>query len=142
IFFGRVANFINGELYGKPSDVPWAMVFPSPAAGDIPRHPSQLYEAALEGLVLFFVLRLLITRFRAFDRPGLVTGVFLAGYGLARAFVEIFRDSDAYLFSQDSGLTMGMALSIPMWIVAFLLIRHALKAPSPPSASPAGGRQA
>ena len=92
LFFGRLANFINAELWGRPTDVPWAMVFPG--AGPMPRHPSQLYEAALEGLVLFAVLWWL-THFRlALRRPGVVAGTFLAGYGLARSFCEFFREPD------------------------------------------------
>lgn len=125
LFFGRLANFINGELFGRPSDVPWAMVFPN--GGPQPRHPSQLYEAALEGLLLFALLRLATHRFRALEKPGLVSGLFLAGYGCARAFAECFRAPEAPI--GDTGLTMGMLLSVPMWIGAAFLIRHALKTP-------------
>src|SRR5262249_14543711 len=91
---GRVANFVNGELWGRPTDVPWAMIFPD--AGPLPRHPSQLYEAGLEGLLLLIVLRLLIGK-GALQRPGLVIGAFAAGYGLMRCFCELFREPDAQL---------------------------------------------
>lgn len=127
IFFGRLANFVNGELWGKVSNVPWAMVFPDPRAGPDPRHPSQLYEAALEGLLLFIVLRLMITRWHALDRPGLVIAVFMIGYGSGRAFAEIFRDSEAWLFYPNSGFTMGMLLSVPMWAVGLFFLWYALR---------------
>src|ERR1700745_2288965 len=94
IFLGRIANFINGELWGRPTDVPWAFVFPS--GGPVPRHPSQLYEAGLEGLLLLAVLALLIHR-GALKRRGLVTGAFAITYGLARCFCELFREPDAQL---------------------------------------------
>src|SRR5262249_55578231 len=96
LFFGRLANFINGELWGKPTSVPWAMVFPH--ADLQPRHPSQLYEAGLEGLLLFAILNLMIFRYGALRKPGLVCAVFFAGYGLFRIIVEaFFRDSDQML---------------------------------------------
>ena len=120
LFFGRLANFINGELYGKVSNVPWAMVFPDPQAGPLPRHPSQLYEAFLEGIVIFVMLRCLTHNTNILQRPGLVAGTFLAAYGLFRAFVEIFRDSEAFIWAPNSGLTMGMFLSLPMWVAAGL----------------------
>jgi phosphatidylglycerol:prolipoprotein diacylglycerol transferase len=112
LFFGRIANFINGELYGRPTDLPWAMAFPR--GGPEPRHPSQLYEATLEGLVLFVVIAVLIYRFRALERPGLVCGVFLAGYGLARFIVEFVREPDSYLGTLVAGATMGQLLSLPL----------------------------
>jgi phosphatidylglycerol:prolipoprotein diacylglycerol transferase len=112
LFFGRVANFINGELYGRASDVSWAMVFPT--GGPEPRHPSQLYEAFLEGLVLFAVLSVLAFVFRAGKRPGLLTGVFLIGYSLSRIIVELFREPDAFLGFIAGGITMGQILSLPM----------------------------
>lgn len=115
LFFGRLANFINGELWGRPSDVPWAMVFP--AAGPDPRHPSQLYEAALEGILLFVLLRILTHRFGGLKRPGLTGGAFIAGYGLARFFVEFFRQPDEQLGFIVGFLTMGMLLSLPMILV-------------------------
>ncbi len=126
LFFGRLANFINGELYGKVSNVPWAMVFPDPQAGPLPRHPSQLYEAFLEGIVIFVMLRYLTHNTKILERPGLVAGTFLASYGLFRAFVEIFRDSEAFIWAPNSGLTMGMFLSVPMWVAAGLFFYWAL----------------
>ncbi|KFB09498.1 prolipoprotein diacylglyceryl transferase [Nitratireductor basaltis] len=109
----RVANFINAELWGRPSDVPWAMVFPG--AGDLPRHPSQLYEAALEGLVLFLVLRVLTHHAMKLKKPRFVGGAFICGYGLSRIFVEFFREPDAHIgYLAGDWLTMGMVLSTPM----------------------------
>jgi phosphatidylglycerol:prolipoprotein diacylglycerol transferase len=118
-FFGRIANFINGELWGKPTDMPWGMVFCTPhvlqtnhgacPAGLIARHPSQLYEAALEGILLFVVLQIGIRIFRWHERPGLVSGVFLVGYAVLRFFVEFFREPDAPFLA---GVSMGQALSI------------------------------
>ena len=113
LFFGRLANFVNGELFGRPTDVPWAMVFPN--GGDQPRHPSQLYEAALEGVVLFLALFLLARFTRALERPGLLSGVFLIGYGLSRFLVEFFREPDAQLgYLLGGTVTMGQILSLPM----------------------------
>jgi phosphatidylglycerol---prolipoprotein diacylglyceryl transferase len=111
LFLGRIANFINGELWGRPSDVPWAMVFPG--GGPLPRHPSQLYEAGLEGLALFAVLAILI-RAGALRRPGLIIGAFAIGYGITRLIAEFFREPDPQLGFLWGGLTMGMLLSIPM----------------------------
>ncbi|MDN2567962.1 prolipoprotein diacylglyceryl transferase [Aquibium sp. A9E412] len=109
----RVANFINAELWGRPTDMPWGIVFPG--AGPLPRHPSQLYEAALEGLVLFVVLRVLTHRRLRLKTPGFVGGAFVAGYGLARITVEFFREPDAHIGYLAGGwLTMGMLLSLPM----------------------------
>ena len=124
LFFGRIANFINGELWGRPSTAPWAVVFPG--AGPLPRHPSQLYEAALEGLVLFVVLAVLI-RTGALKRPGLIFGTFCVGYGLARSAAEFFREPDAQLGFLWGGLTMGMLLSLPMIIAGVALIANALR---------------
>ena len=142
LFFGRIANFINGELYGRPWDGAWAMTFPCDRLAlqglvPIPRHPSQLYEAALEGAVLFAVLVFLAYRFRSLSRPGLATGVFLAGYGLARTFVENFREPDAGLESLPLGLTMGMMLSAPMILGGCFLIWRALS--RPPVETPSTG---
>jgi len=125
LFFGRIANFVNGELWGRPTEVPWAVIFPG--GGPVGRHPSQLYEAGLEGLVLFGILWVLITRAHALERPGLITGVFLAGYGLARAFVEMFRQPDAYLGFLIGGLTMGQLLSLPVLAAGLYLIARALR---------------
>ena len=132
LFFGRIANFINGELYGRVTDVPWAMVFPN--GGPLPRHPSQLYEATLEGLVLFCVLAWLAWRTRALEREGLLSGSFLLGYGIARIIGEFFREPDAFLGFLWEGATMGQLLSIPLVIVGLCLIVRALRRPpiSPP----------
>jgi len=122
IFFGRLANFINGELWGRVApDVPWAMVFPG--AGPDPRHPSQLYQAGMEGLLLFTLLMLLISRPSIRARPGFIAGAFLFGYGTARIVGEIFRQPDAHLGFLFAGATMGQLLSLPMlaagaWLMA------------------------
>ena len=123
LFLGRLANFINGELWGRPTDVPWAMIFPN--GGPIARHPSQLYEAGLEGLVLLLVLGVLV-RFGALRRPGLVTGAFALGYGDARIFCELFREPDAQLGFLWVGMTMGMLLCIPLILAGFAVIAYAL----------------
>ncbi|MBU0888089.1 MAG: prolipoprotein diacylglyceryl transferase [Alphaproteobacteria bacterium] len=128
LFFGRIANFINGELFGRTSDVPWAMVFPH--GGPIARHPSQLYQAGLEGLALFIVLALLIFVWRARDKPGLVAGAFFLGYGIARFIGEFFRQPDSFLGFLTFGTTMGQLLSLPMMLLGLWLIRHALKRPA------------
>lgn len=124
IFFGRVANFINGELWGRPTDVPWGMVFPG-APGGVPRHPSQLYEALLEGLVIFSVLWAL-SRTR---RPeGLYIGLMLVLYAVFRTFVEFFREPDAHLGFIVGPLTMGQLLTAPIFIAgAWLLWRASRK---------------
>jgi phosphatidylglycerol---prolipoprotein diacylglyceryl transferase len=119
LFLGRIANFINGELWGRPTNVPWAMVFPH--GGPIPRHPSQLYEATLEGVVLFIVLAVLV-RFGALKRPGVVTGVFAIGYGAARITCEFFREPDVQLGFLWSGLTMGMLLCIPLILAGIAVL--------------------
>ncbi len=124
LFLGRLANFINAELWGRATDVPWAMVFPG--AGPLPRHPSQLYEAALEGLVLFVVLYLLI-RSGALRRPGLILGAFALGYSLARSFSEFFREPDALIGFLWGGMTMGMLLSIPLALAGIILIAQAMR---------------
>ena len=124
LFLGRLANFINGELWGRPTDVWWAMVFPN--GGPIPRHPSQLYEAALEGLVLFAVLTVLVWLGGGLKRPGLVTGAFATGYGIARIVCELFREPDVQLGFLWGGLTMGMLLCIPLILVGIALLGHAL----------------
>jgi phosphatidylglycerol---prolipoprotein diacylglyceryl transferase len=123
LFFGRIANFINGELWGRPApDFPYAVVFPH--AGPLPRHPSQLYEALGEGLILFVILVFAVRRF-GFRRPGLVGGIFVLGYAVARIVCEFFREPDAqlgYLFGANvqalgGGITMGMLLSVPMALI-------------------------
>ena len=121
LFLGRLANFINGELYGRPSDVWWAMVFPSDPTR-LPRHPSQLYEAALEGVVLFVILYVLQRYTRAREYRGLLSGVFLTGYAVARIVAEFFRQPDQQLGYLLGGLTMGQLLSIPALIVGLWLI--------------------
>jgi phosphatidylglycerol:prolipoprotein diacylglycerol transferase len=123
LLLGRIANFINGELWGRPSDVPWAMVFPN--GGPLPRHPSQLYEASLEGLLLLAVLWLAI-RAGALRRPGLVIGVFAVGYSIARTVCEFFREPDAQLGYLWGGLTMGMLLSVPLLLTGAAFILAAL----------------
>ena len=119
LFFGRIANFINGELYGRASDVPWAMVFP--AGGPEPRHPSQIYEAGLEGVVLFLALWFLVYRARSLEKPGVVTGAFLGGYGLARIMAEFFRQPDLQIGFLAGGVTMGQILSLPLLVAGFWL---------------------
>lgn len=120
LLLGRIANFINGELFGRITDMPWAVTFP--AGGDLPRHPSQLYEGLLEGLVLFLVLRLLTHRYHKLASPGFVSGAFAVGYGLARTFSEFFREPDIQIGYLAGGLTMGMLLSIPMIIAGIVLM--------------------
>ncbi len=122
LFLGRLANFINGELWGRTTDVPWAMIFPH--GGPFPRHPSQLYEATLEGIVLFVVLHVLI-RLGALKRPGVVTGSFALGYGLARVTCEFFREPDPQLGFLWGGLTMGMLLCIPLMLAGIAILAYA-----------------
>jgi phosphatidylglycerol---prolipoprotein diacylglyceryl transferase len=121
LFLGRIANFINSELWGRAADpdLPWAMIFPN--GGPIPRHPSQLYEAALEGVVLFTILAVMI-RMGALKRPGLILGSFISIYGIARIIGEFFREPDPQLGFLWGGLTMGMLLSVPMIIAGALII--------------------
>ncbi len=122
LFLGRLANFANGELWGRVSDVPWAMVFPG--AGPAPRHPSQLYQAFLEGVVLLVALQVLLRVKAVREKRGALTGAFLAGYGLARLVGEAFREPDAHLGFLWGGLTMGMLLSLPMLLAgAWLMLR-------------------
>jgi phosphatidylglycerol:prolipoprotein diacylglycerol transferase len=130
LFLGRIANFINGELWGRAADpdLPWAMVFPT--GGPIPRHPSQLYEATLEGIVLFTVLAILV-RMGALKRPGLILGSFIMLYGLARITGECFREPDPQLGFLWGGLTMGMLLSIPMVIVGAIMVSMAWRSKFP-----------
>jgi phosphatidylglycerol:prolipoprotein diacylglycerol transferase len=119
LFLGRIANFINGELWGRGTDVPWAMVFPG--AGPFPRHPSQLYEATLEGLVLFVILALLV-RGGALRRPGMITGSFMLLYGIARFICEFFREPDIQVGYLWGGMTMGMLLSLPLMLVGLVFL--------------------
>lgn len=143
LFLGRLSNFINGELWGRPTDVPWGVVFPGAAAqdclgivGPCARHPSQLYEAALEGVLLGILVWILVTRFQGFKRPGLITGVFFFGYGVSRFIVEFFRQPDPQFVSVDNpvglafqidgiGLTMGQTLSLPMIAVGIGFLLYA-----------------
>ncbi|MFQ3459477.1 prolipoprotein diacylglyceryl transferase [Bradyrhizobium sp. UFLA01-814] len=126
LFLGRLANFINSELWGRHADpgLPWAMIFPN--GGPLPRHPSQLYEAGLEGIVLFAALAVMI-RMGALKRPGLILGSFIAIYGVARIIGEHFREPDPQLGFLWGGLTMGMLLSVPMIIVGVILITAAVR---------------
>lgn len=132
LLLGRLANFVNAELWGRPWDGPWAMIFPTDFL-QVPRHPSQLYESALEGLVLGLILLWLALARRSFLRPGFVAGVFFLGYGLARVFVEYFRQADDQFITADNpmgyiigqgaiGLTMGQILSLPMVALGLILI--------------------
>ncbi|MBI5112027.1 MAG: prolipoprotein diacylglyceryl transferase [Rhodovulum sp.] len=126
LFLGRLANFINGELWGRPTDVPWAMVFPG--AGPWPRHPSQLYEAGLEGLLLLAILAVAV-RAGALKRPGLVIGLFACLYAVARSFCEFFREPDPQLGFLWGGLTMGMVLSVPLFLAGLGFVAAALSRP-------------
>jgi len=130
LFFGRIANFINGELFGRASDVSWAMVFPR--GGPLPRHPSQLYEAALEGLLLFVIIGLLARLPALRNRPGTLVGVFFIGYGLARTTVEFFREPDAQLGFLFAGATMGQLLSLPMILIGIGFVLFARRAKPAP----------
>ena len=124
LFLGRLANFVNGELYGRPTDLPWAMVFPRDEA-KLPRHPSQLYEAALEGIVLFIVLFIAARYFRVLRRPGTESGLFLLGYGICRIIGEYFRQPDIQLGYLIGGTTMGQLLSVPMVLIGIAFIWRA-----------------
>ncbi len=122
LFFGRLANFVNGELFGRIAAVPWAIVFP--AGGELPRHPSQLYEAGLEGLVLLLFMALLLHRTKISQRFGALSGIFLAGYGVMRFIVEFFREPDPQIGYLLSYFTMGQALCVPMMLAgAYLIVR-------------------
>jgi len=128
LLFGRIANFINGELFGRPTQVSWAMVFPN--GGSVPRHPSQLYEAFCEGIVLFLLL-FIAERLGARQRPGVVTGLFLAGYAVARMSGELFREPDVQLGYLLFGTTMGQLLSVPLLIAGVAIIFWAQRVPVP-----------
>ena len=143
LFFGRIANFINGELWGRPTDGPFGMVFcnqrlmdiygpgcPTPGAGMLPRHPSQLYEAGLEGVLLFTVLAVAVWKLKLLKKPGYVTGLFLLCYGLVRAVMETVREPDSFMPEALRGvITMGMVLSLPMILVGAWLIWRARNRP-------------
>ena len=132
---GRIANFINGELWGRPAPdwLPWAMVFPT--GGPVARHPSQLYQALLEGVVLLVVMVLLARRESVRERFGLLTGVFLLGYGIARITGEFFRQPDAFLGFLYAGATMGQLLSLPMVLAGIWLILRARPVARPAAAT-------
>jgi phosphatidylglycerol---prolipoprotein diacylglyceryl transferase len=123
LFLGRLANFIKPELWGRPTDVPWAMKFPG--SDGVPRHPSQLYEAGLEGILLFIILYVAI-RLGALRRAGLATGIFAIGYGLARITCEFFREPDPQLGFLFGGATMGMILSVPLIAAGVAILAFAL----------------
>jgi phosphatidylglycerol:prolipoprotein diacylglycerol transferase len=128
LFFGRIANFINGELYGRPSNVAWAMIFPN--GGPVPRHPSQLYEAFCEGILLFVLL--FIAEGRGVRRhPGAETGLFLVGYAIARMSGELFRQPDPQLGYLIFGMTMGQLLSVPVLLAGIAIILWARRVPRP-----------
>jgi phosphatidylglycerol:prolipoprotein diacylglycerol transferase len=134
LLLGRFANFVNGELWGRPTDGTWGIIFPD--AGPDPRHPSQLYEAALEGALLLIVLTFLFWATRARLRPGLLGGIFIAGYGLSRFVIEFFREPDAQLGVLSIGLTMGQLLTLPMilgglWLLATLNRRETASETAP-----------
>jgi len=138
LFLGRIANFINGELWGRPTDVAWAMIFPSDPA-QVPRHPSQLYEAGLEGLLLFILLNALAFKSRlGTDRPGTTTGIFFIGYGLARYIVEFARAPDAHLGLIGEFISMGQILSLPMLAIGLWFLWQAGR--RAPSHLPSGSR--
>ncbi|MEZ5709359.1 MAG: prolipoprotein diacylglyceryl transferase [Blastomonas sp.] len=122
LLFGRLANFVNGELWGRPTDVPWAIIFP--LADEQPRHPSQLYEAGLEGLALIVILWFLFWKTGARNKPGLLVGVFTLGYGLSRFIVENYRNPDQHLieFAERTGLSMGQWLTVPMILIGLYFI--------------------
>lgn len=125
LFFGRLANFVNGELYGRITDSPLGMVFPH--GGPLPRHPSQLYEALCEGLLLFLLLLFLMCGTRLSNRPPFISGAFLAGYGVARFGIEFFRQPDAHLGIVSLHMTMGQWLCLPMIAVGIGLMAWAMK---------------
>ncbi|MAK60356.1 MAG: prolipoprotein diacylglyceryl transferase [Ponticaulis sp.] len=156
LFLGRCANFINAELYGRPTDSAFGMVFPQgygsggpPQAFDweskewlyrgdeVARHPSQLYEAALEGLLLFIVIAIAIWAFKALSRPGLVSGIFLVGYAIGRSIAERFRLPDAFVEGLPDWMTMGTLLSIPMVLLGLYLVVRAARSPASPPNTPA-----
>jgi phosphatidylglycerol:prolipoprotein diacylglycerol transferase len=120
LFFGRLANYNNGELWGRPTRVPWALIFPN--ADMQPRHPSQLYEAGLEGIALFLILRLATHHLKWLPRRGAITGLFFACYGVFRIALENVREPDRNMPNFPLGLTMGMILSLPMVAIGIWLL--------------------
>jgi len=138
LFFGRLANFVNGELYGRASTLPWAMVFPN--GGPEARHPSQLYQAALEGLLLFALVNGARVWTATASRPGRLTGLFLIGYAVARALGELFREPDAYLGFIVGGLTMGQLLSLPMLLLGLFLFARVRPTVNAPDTNPRSKR--
>jgi len=127
LLLGRIANFINGELWGRTTDVPWAVVFPN--GGPLPRHPSQIYEALLEGLLVLILLSVMI-RMGALQRPGLIIGAFAVVYALTRTTAELFREPDPQLGFLWGGMTMGMLLCIPLFFAGVGFIAYALRHPA------------
>lgn len=130
LFFGRIANFINDELYGRVTDVPWAIIFPK--AGPEPRHPSQLYEAASEGLLLFIILYVLMRYTKMPGRYGAIFGVFLTGYGISRFLIEFVREPDVQIGLYFDLISQGQILCVPMILVGLGLIWHAYRKPAVP----------
>ncbi|MCB1512461.1 MAG: prolipoprotein diacylglyceryl transferase, partial [Hyphomicrobiaceae bacterium] len=126
LFFGRIANFINAEIVGSPTQMPWGMIFPG--WGSEPRHPAMLYEAALEGLALFLVLRVFTHSLQSLKSPGLTTGIFLVGYSIARIFCEIFKIVDYRLIVDGWPFTKGMVYSVPMLLIGIWFIMRARSA--------------
>lgn len=122
LFFGRIANFINGELYGRMTDVAWAVDFPQ--GGGLPRHPSQLYEAILEGLVLFIVLTAFVHQQKYCEKSGFLTGCFLIGYGISRFVIEFFREPDVQVGLIFNMFSMGQVLCVPMILLGIWLIHR------------------
>lgn len=130
LLLGRIANFVNGELYGKETDLPWGIVFPT--GGPLPRHPSMLYEAALEGLVLFLVIRLITHVYRGLRKPGLVAGIFGIGYALSRIMVEFVRLPDPQVgYVYGGWVTLGMVYSVPVLLVGLALVLYASRKKQP-----------
>lgn len=130
LMLGRIANFINGELYGKVTDLPWGVIFPT--GGPLPRHPSQLYEAALEGLVLFLILRGVTHLSMGLRRPGLVAGIFGIGYAISRSAVEFVRLPDIQIgYLYGGWLTLGMVYSVPVFLAGLALVIYSLRKPHP-----------
>jgi phosphatidylglycerol:prolipoprotein diacylglycerol transferase len=130
LFFGRLANFINGELFGRPSDISWAMVFPNDPE-QVPRHPSQLYEAFSEGILLLFLMTLVSHRREIREKPGRAGGIFLIGYAVARLAGETFREPDAHLGFIFGPVTMGQILSLPMLLAGLILVWRSSYEPPP-----------